>query len=261
MPSNQTKHSLQAGASSPPPKKYHFVFGSGPDLVLLHSGITSWHIWEPILPLLTPHFRVIIIPLAGYPDGSPLCENDDVSLNLFVDRIAAELDALNIKSAHFAGIGLGSTLAIELAQHKRALTLTLFSPAGGWWQKDDVVRLNSLSRRLPFIKLAIYPFLFLPPLRRRILQKFMINGDRVPSKETRRLINDICTNPTPLKLLASMESTGSVQTNPKSQHPNQCYLARARPALPSREPQPIHDTEYSLCGSKIPARRWPYTCL
>ena len=39
--------------------------GQGPDLVLLHGWGISSSIWEPVLPLLKPHFRVTTIDLPG----------------------------------------------------------------------------------------------------------------------------------------------------------------------------------------------------
>lgn len=47
----------------------------------------------------------------------------------------------------------------------------------------------------------------------------MINGDRVSSKDTKRLVNNMCTNLMPLKLLASLKATREFRQLPNPNIP------------------------------------------
>ncbi len=44
---------------------HYRVVGSGPALLLVHGFAISFNIWRNLLPLLTPHFTVIVVELPG----------------------------------------------------------------------------------------------------------------------------------------------------------------------------------------------------
>jgi 3-oxoadipate enol-lactonase len=45
--------------------------GDGPPLVLLHPGVGDSRIWEPLLPALTPSYRVLRYDARGYTAPAP----------------------------------------------------------------------------------------------------------------------------------------------------------------------------------------------
>lgn len=107
-----------------------FRSGTGEPLVLVHIGANPWLKWEPVLPLLTPHFDVFVPVLPGFPGGPPLPA--DASLRTMVDAVEAAMDEAGIETAHIAGNSMGGWLAMELADRGRARTALALSPGGGW---------------------------------------------------------------------------------------------------------------------------------
>lgn len=45
-------------------------YGDGPDLALIHGWGIGAAAWDDLLPLLTPHFRVHVVALPGYPPAA-----------------------------------------------------------------------------------------------------------------------------------------------------------------------------------------------
>ena len=86
----------------------------GPPLVLIHGYTDSARDWAPIAPLLTPHFRLIIIDLRGQgASGKPDCCYTRFD---FAYDIKLLLDTLDVESAHIAGHSLGSIVAQTFAE-------------------------------------------------------------------------------------------------------------------------------------------------
>jgi pimeloyl-ACP methyl ester carboxylesterase len=86
----------------------------GPPLVLIHGYTDSARDWAPIAPLLTPHFRLIIVDLRGQgTSGKPDCCYTRFD---FAYDIKLLLDTLHVGSAHIAGHSLGSIVAQTFAE-------------------------------------------------------------------------------------------------------------------------------------------------
>ena len=87
--------------------------GSGAPLLLIHGlGYGRWG-WEPLLPLLSDHFRVIIFDNRGIGDSS--VPPGAYSAATMAGDAAAVLDAAGVRSAHVVGTSLGGMIAQELA--------------------------------------------------------------------------------------------------------------------------------------------------
>jgi pimeloyl-ACP methyl ester carboxylesterase len=105
--------------------------GSGEPLLLLHGLGSGLRMWDPILPLLTPHHDVIAVDLPGHSD-SPLMDDSEAGAASFARALAGFLDELGIETAHLVGNSLGGWTALEMAKLGRARSVVCLSPAGLW---------------------------------------------------------------------------------------------------------------------------------
>jgi pimeloyl-ACP methyl ester carboxylesterase len=106
--------------------------GAGEPLVLLHPLGLSRHVWDPVLPALAMHFRVIAVDLPGFGASEPLPPQLEPTPAALAAAVAGLLDELGIANPHLVGNSLGGWVALELAGIRRAASLTLLSPAGLW---------------------------------------------------------------------------------------------------------------------------------
>lgn len=90
--------------------------GDGPDLLLIHGVGGSMHGWAPLLPHLTPHFRVTALDLPGH-GFTQIPEDDRLSLEGMSEDVSALLEALGVAPkvvlGHSAGAGLGAKLILD----------------------------------------------------------------------------------------------------------------------------------------------------
>jgi 3-oxoadipate enol-lactonase len=95
----------------------HSVEGSasGPALVLSSSLGTTRDLWEPQLPALVSHFRLVRYDHPGHGE-SPVADRpitvDDLALG-----VVELLDFLEIERASFCGVSLGGAVGMALALH------------------------------------------------------------------------------------------------------------------------------------------------
>lgn len=123
--------------------------GNGTPVLLLHGVSSIWRAWTPVLPYLEPHHDVIAPTLAGHGGGPPLKSHLAPSVPALADALEDHLDQLGLQRVHIAGNSLGGWLGIELARRGRALSLTLFSPAGAWRSQ------RSIEARAAAIRLTV----------------------------------------------------------------------------------------------------------
>jgi pimeloyl-[acyl-carrier protein] methyl ester esterase len=81
--------------------------GTGPELVLIHGWGLHGGIWEPLLPLLAPHFRVTVVDLPGHGNSE---WQDSEGLPAFADAVLASVP----QQAAWLGWSLGG-LACQCA--------------------------------------------------------------------------------------------------------------------------------------------------
>ena len=95
---------------------FYELTGDGPPLVLVHGSWGSGLGWEPVLPALAAHFRVLVYDRRGHsrserPSTQGSAEED-------VADLAALIAHLDLAPAHVAGVSSGAALALRLAaQH------------------------------------------------------------------------------------------------------------------------------------------------
>lgn len=92
---------------------YYEVEGSGADLVILNGVMMSAASWQPLLPALTSHFRVICLdfPDQGRSDRLSGAYDQDV----MVDVVHELFEVLGLKKAHLLGISYGGEVAMRFA--------------------------------------------------------------------------------------------------------------------------------------------------
>ncbi|MEJ2890281.1 alpha/beta fold hydrolase [Actinomycetospora aeridis] len=102
-------------ASLPGIDVYYEDHGAGDPLVLLHGGALTIELsFAPLMPLLTPHRRVIPVELQGHgrtadPDGR------EITLATMADDVVGVLDALGLPRADVLGFSWGGLVALETA--------------------------------------------------------------------------------------------------------------------------------------------------
>ncbi len=107
------------------------VHGSGPTLVLVHGLSHRRQAWDPVLPELTSHRRVVTIDLPGHGESPALPPGVPVH-KATLDAVEGMLDELapDEGRAHVAGNSLGGWVALQLAARGRVASATALSPAG-----------------------------------------------------------------------------------------------------------------------------------
>jgi phosphoribosyl-ATP pyrophosphohydrolase len=100
--------------------------GTGPALVLLHSGVADARLWDPVWPELAAAFRVIRYDSRGCGRSAAASEPYPEIADL-----RAVLDHFEVPSAHLAGCGQGGGTAAELGLDEpgRVRSLVLLGPA------------------------------------------------------------------------------------------------------------------------------------
>ncbi len=92
---------------------HYATAGQGPALYLLHGYPQSWILWRKIVPLLAPHFRLVMPDLRGYGDSDkPPAGYDKRTMAQDIRALAQELGDARI---HLAGHDRGARVAHRFA--------------------------------------------------------------------------------------------------------------------------------------------------
>ena len=109
--------------------------GSGPPMILLHGLGSNRRVWDPIVPALSRHFKVVAIDLPGFGE-SPMPDDGDVSIEAQARAVEKTMERLRIKRAHFVGNSMGGRLALELARRRKAFSVVAISPHGAFNESE-----------------------------------------------------------------------------------------------------------------------------
>lgn len=98
----------------------------GAPLMLVHAGVADARMWEPLLPALTPSYRVVRYDMRGAGRTRSAAGTYSPARDL-----AGLLDALGIAQAHVVGASFGGLVALELAatEPARVASLVLLAAA------------------------------------------------------------------------------------------------------------------------------------
>jgi pimeloyl-ACP methyl ester carboxylesterase len=92
---------------------YYEVHGSGRPMVLLHGGLASGEMFDPIITTLSEHHRVIVPDLQGH--GRTADINRPIDMRLMADDVAALIDHLGLETPDLVGYSLGGGVAFWTA--------------------------------------------------------------------------------------------------------------------------------------------------
>jgi pimeloyl-ACP methyl ester carboxylesterase len=93
---------------------YYEIYGSGEPLVLIHGGgSTIQTSFERLIPLLSPHRKIIAVELQAH--GRTSDRNADLTFEQDADDVATLLKNLGIERADFLGFSNGGTTALQIA--------------------------------------------------------------------------------------------------------------------------------------------------
>lgn len=169
--------------------------GRGTPLVLLHGMTSTWHGWNPVLPMLESEHHVLAPTLPGHAGGPAFPGESGVQVDALASWVADWLSERGIERPHIAGSSLGGWIALELARRGRAQSVVALSPAGAWTTPADLRRLLRLFRssyRLAQAgRWAVSPALRHPRVRRAALRMAMEHGDLVAADDVRRSIRAV----------------------------------------------------------------------
>ncbi len=92
---------------------YYEIHGAGRPLILVHGGLASGEMFEPILPALGEHHQVITVDLQGH--GRTADIDRPIDPKLMADDIAALIDHLGLDRPDLVGYSLGGGVALQTA--------------------------------------------------------------------------------------------------------------------------------------------------
>jgi pimeloyl-ACP methyl ester carboxylesterase len=94
--------------------RLHYVTaGEGEPLVLLHGVPKTWYYWHRVIPLLSPHFKVIVPDVRGFGDSSR--PKDGYDMGTIADDIVQLLSRLGHEQFRLAGEDWGAAFAYAVA--------------------------------------------------------------------------------------------------------------------------------------------------
>ncbi|MET8159374.1 alpha/beta hydrolase [Sphaerisporangium sp. NPDC005289] len=92
---------------------YYETHGAGRPMILLHGGLGSGEMFEPILPTLADHHQVVAVDLQGH--GRTADIDRPLDIRLMADDIAALIDHLGLQKPDVVGYSLGGGVALQVA--------------------------------------------------------------------------------------------------------------------------------------------------
>ncbi len=124
-------------------KIYYCEQGRGPAIIFLHAGFLDMHQWDRQVKWLAKDHRVITMDLPGH--GHSIGTDTAIRIADVINRV---MKTLKVERASLVGMSLGASCALDfaIAYPGKISRLLLCSPGLNGWQ--DVMRLDTLSRRL-----------------------------------------------------------------------------------------------------------------
>ena len=95
---------------------YYEEFGTGEPLILLHGGLgTGIGQWASQIPILSPHFRIVMPDARAH--GNTQNPTEEFSLQLLAADVVALIGALNLDKPTICGWSMGANTALEIGLH------------------------------------------------------------------------------------------------------------------------------------------------
>ena len=113
---------------------YYEEKGSGPPLILLHGGTATSSMWQPQIPSLAQHFKVITPDSRGH--GKTDNPTGEFSYRLMADDVVAFIHALGLPRPLVCGYSDGGQIAMEIGMRYPGLTSALVIGAA-WYRFSE----------------------------------------------------------------------------------------------------------------------------
>lgn len=105
------EHTQRGFVAVPGGKLYWEVTGDGPPLILIHGDGLDRTLWDPQVPALERHFRLVRYDLRGHGRSVPIDADESF---LHAEDLVRLMDGLHIREAHLAGIALGGAVVVDM---------------------------------------------------------------------------------------------------------------------------------------------------
>jgi pimeloyl-ACP methyl ester carboxylesterase len=149
---------------------HYETYGRGRPVLLLHGWLGSWSLWRETIEILGREFKTYSLDFWGFGSSSPSEENQNYSVDNFVELVYQFMDRLAIRRAPIIGHSMGGTVSLGMAiRHPEKVVKVgvVGSPIDGaslnWLLKlsgyEAVARLFFLSPPLLRIFLRSYSYL------------------------------------------------------------------------------------------------------
>lgn len=123
------------------------IRGKGEPLLLLHGGLMSFDVFEPVMPLFTKGRQVILVDLQGH--GRTTLGTRPIRCEAIADDLDALLQKLGLAKADVLGDSFGGSVALRLAiQHPdrvRRLVLVSTPYSSDAWFPEMVIQQRQLG--------------------------------------------------------------------------------------------------------------------
>src|SRR6266481_3799565 len=94
------------------------IVGTGPPVILLHPFPVHHEFWNPIVPMLSTRYRLILPDLRGHGDSE--VGQGPASMEKHAFDLARLLDAADVGKAAFVGASIGGYILFEFWRRFRA---------------------------------------------------------------------------------------------------------------------------------------------
>lgn len=130
--------------------------GQGMPVMLLHGFCGSSAYWNDIVPLLAPHYRLIVPDLPGH--GQSGVPNTPYPIEAYADDLAELLRLLNVKEAVWLGHSLGGYITLAAAERHADLVSAFGLIHSTAFPDDDKGKSNRLRSIETILDSGIVPF-------------------------------------------------------------------------------------------------------
>lgn len=171
----------EAGAAGPPDP------GAREPLLLIHGLGAASHVWDPVVPLLSPHREVIALDMPGFGTAPPLPPAVEPTAPALAGALRDQLAARGTPRPHVAGNSLGAWVGLELGRMGAARSVTCLSPAG-LWRAPIGPRKGSGRRWAKRLRPVVSAALWIGPVRDRAVATFAARPANWPTRAARELV-------------------------------------------------------------------------
>lgn len=143
---------------------YYDVIGQGDPLVCVAGFGADHHVWDSIIPMLSPHYQLVLLDNPGC--GQSALPNQAFFIEDFAKGVIELCDYLGIAQAYFLGSSMGGAIVQQLAftypervkkaiisnsfMRAKSLSFSLFAQARSAWFDLPMPQTSVIQAMLPW---------------------------------------------------------------------------------------------------------------